>query len=58
MALSRIHPSHATTTALSTDNSPLKPIVEMPAPKYLTLRLKNTEKTMSDINPFYVKQGL
>jgi hypothetical protein len=30
----------------------------MPAPKYLTMRLKNTEKTMRDINPLCVKQGL
>jgi hypothetical protein len=58
MALSRPHPSQATTTALSTDNSPLNSNVKMPAPKFLTLRLKNTEKTMKDISPFYVKQGL
>jgi hypothetical protein len=29
----------------------------MPTPKFLTLRLKNTEKTKKDINPFHVKQG-
>jgi hypothetical protein len=39
------------------DNSPLKLNVKMPAPKFLTLRLKNTEKTR-DINPFCIKQGL
>jgi hypothetical protein len=46
------------TTALSTDNSPLKSNVKMPAPKFLTLRLNNTEKTMKDVIPFCVKQGL
>jgi hypothetical protein len=39
------------------DNSPLKSNAKMPTAKFLTLRLKNTEKTR-DINPFYVKQGL
>jgi hypothetical protein len=58
MALSRPHPSRTMITALSTDKSPLKSNVKMPAPKFLTLRLKNTEKTMRDINPFHVKQGL
>jgi hypothetical protein len=30
----------------------------MPAPKFLTFRLNNTEKTMRDTNPFYAKEGL
>jgi hypothetical protein len=56
MARSRPHPSQSTTTALSTGS--LKTNLKMPAPKFLTLRLKNTEKTMKDVNPFCVKQGL
>jgi hypothetical protein len=58
MAFSRPHPSQTTTTALSTDNSPLNSNVKMPAPKFLTFILKSTEKTMKDINPLHVKQGL
>jgi hypothetical protein len=30
----------------------------MSAPKFLTLRLRNTKKTVEDINPVYLKQGL
>jgi hypothetical protein len=32
--------------------------VKITALKFLTLRLKNTDKTMRDINPFFGKQGL
>jgi hypothetical protein len=44
MTLSRPHLSHTKTTALSTDKSPLKSSVKMPAPKFLTLRLTPRKK--------------
>jgi hypothetical protein len=38
--------------------APASVTVEMSAPRYLTFRLKNTEKTTKQIKPSYVKKAV
>jgi hypothetical protein len=32
--------------------------MKMPAPRFLTFRLKDTERNMTNINPFYIQKAL